>query len=169
MKLLLITLTTLMSANAIAADAPLYKAHLTRFQIDAKLPLAQTQIQDGDLFVDLKNNKVRVDLYGKGLCPATAICIVPGPSPIATIELTITERTKDSCGVAIVRATTKEMAPGGVVEKLEVRDYSRSTCPRVAIVDSTEVVYETSQALPPSSPGARTRSKFEGTRIEKAN
>lgn len=167
MKLLLTTLALLFSQQSFAADAPVYYAQLTRFAIDENLSMAKMRITDGDVTVDLKNNKIRVNLYGAGHCPAVAMCLVPGPTPV-TIELPITERAKDNCGVAIVRAMTKEMIPGGVVERLEVRDNSRSTCPRVALASSTEVIYETSQALPPGSPRARTSSKFEGYRLEKA-
>ncbi len=165
MKLILTALLVL-SSNAQAAENFVYKAELKRFQIDEHALFGHKALSGGEALVDLKKNQVRVTLYRKWSCPPGALCTMVMPPPVI-LDLPIYSRSKDKCNTGIVKARTREAIPGGIVEHLEVRDNSRNSCPHFVALSPTEVIYTTSQALPPRTAGAKTRSVFEGERLEK--
>lgn len=165
MKYLILALTVCFQLqNARADNAPVYAAQLNRFQIDQNLPL--TNIEDGEVLVDLHENTVRVTLQPEWYCPPGAFCRAVVPAPV-TIELPIFERTKNPCGTAIIRAFSRNDATDTVSERLEVRDNTRNTCPHILPVPPTEIVYETIRQIDDDDPAERTVSKFEGDRLKR--
>lgn len=167
-KLLLAAALSLFPFAALAKNANIYKAELTRFQIDDGLHFDESDVTGGEVVVDLKANKVRVTLFRKSNCPQNAMCIAMLPGPYI-VELPILAKTKDNCGTGIVQARTPEAIPGGLIQQLEVRDNSRNKCPHFVALSPTEVIYETSRVVVPSSNNAHTYSKFEGERLEAVN
>ena len=147
-----------------AAEAATYQAPLVRFHMDDALDIHESKVDSGEVLVKLEEKKVSLTLLGRNNCPPGAYCIMMVPT-VLKVELPIVSSQKDSCGITTIIAETEAKIPGSKIERVEIRDNSKNKCPHIIGLAATEVIYETAQAV--KSEKAKTRSKFEGERLEK--
>lgn len=150
MKNLFVVVVGMMAGMQMAnATSPMHidYAALDRMTIDAN----HTQLVgaiDADVRVNHSLQKITLRVTVPSKCPADHACVAVVPPPVV-IELDIFRQFEDSCGSYHYEALSpRPVAPGSVVESLEVTDNTNNRCLTYVALPATEVRYETTAGYP---------------------
>ncbi len=126
-------------------DDVTYVSQLSKFKIDPASNLPQN-IKAAYIQIRLLGDKpvsAALTSYRAFSCPAGRFCTMMMPIPL-TVQVRVNDFSINACGVKIYQGTT---TGGNQTEnsliKLTVVDNTNNSCPTIASLDPTEVIYET--------------------------